>query len=454
MVTRRDIIQTTAAGSLLALAPVPSSGAGALRPPDLSFLTRERLFNAERARYFMQREGLDALVVAQPANVFYLSNHWPQHDRMGFTDTSVAIVSRDPQAPLALVMGAFLYYYSHSPESEFTDRLIFPYTQPDPAGGELSAAGEPPAQTPRMRRVNDPDLVNDLDRQRFAKLGAARHVSASQAWALDKALRELKLTDKVLGIDAVSIQALLDERGVSAEVRPAENTIRRIRLAKSPAELKLMRFAAQQNVDAAVATAQAVRDIATTRELRARFYSEAAMRGNLGVYMVIDGTSSELVDKPIAEGMAFSIDCVSSCRFYHGDFARTIFVGEPHPKMRQVCDAIAVAWRELQTQLRPGLRFADVTRLGRESIKKQGLDLNVAFTPHAVGLFHTDHPRPSLHEPRTVDGLVLEENMILSVDCPVLEAGIGGSAHLEDLMLIKPGGAEPIHDVPPGVFVV
>lgn len=49
---------------------------------------------------------------------------------------------------------------------------------------------------------------------------------------------------------------------------------------------------------------------------------------------------------------------------------------------------------------------------------------------------------------------MLEENRILSVDCPILEAGMGGTAHLEDLLLIGPHGAEAIHEVPPGVIVV
>ena len=43
--------------------------------------------------------------------------------------------------------------------------------------------------------------------------------------------------------------------------------------------------------------------------------------------------------------------------------------------------------------------------------------------------------------------------MILSVDCPVLDTGIGGTAHLEDLVLIGPTGATPLHDVPPNVLV-
>lgn len=53
----------------------------------------------------------------------------------------------------------------------------------------------------------------------------------------------------------------------------------------------------------------------------------------------------------------------------------------------------AIAWQDIREQLRAGLRFADVTRIGRESIRKQGLDLVVSFRPHSVGPFHTDHPK-------------------------------------------------------------
>jgi len=42
----------------------------------------------------------------------------------------------------------------------------------------------------------------------------------------------------------------------------------------------------------------------------------------------------------------------------------------------------------------------------------------------------------------------------LSVDCPVMEAGLGGSAHLEDLTLITKTGGTPIHAVPEPVLQV
>jgi Xaa-Pro aminopeptidase len=50
--------------------------------------------------------------------------------------------------------------------------------------------------------------------------------------------------------------------------------------------------------------------------------------------------------------------------------------------------------------------------------------------------------------------LVLEEGTVFSVDCPVLESGLGGTIHLEDLMLIRRDGAEPQHTIPESVIVV
>ena len=44
--------------------------------------------------------------------------------------------------------------------------------------------------------------------------------------------------------------------------------------------------------------------------------------------------------------------------------------------------------------------------------------------------------------------------MIISVDMPVLNTGIGGSAHLEDLTLITKDGNEQINDIGERIIVV
>jgi Xaa-Pro aminopeptidase len=152
--------------------------------------------------------------------------------------------------------------------------------------------------------------------------------------------------------------------------------------------------------------------------------------------------------------MSFAIDCVSSLRYYHGDFARTVFIGEPTAKMKQVVSVTNRAWQDVRNALRPGLSFPDIQRIGKESIRRQGGDFNISFTPHCVGLYHGDQPWQTPAEPQVLETFVLEEGMVLSVDCPLGHIGCGGSSHLEDLTLITREGSEPIHTVPPNVFVV
>ena len=452
--SRRGIVTASAAVALGALTTGPSEASTPSQSllPDLSFLQDTPIADLERLRRFMAQAGLDALVVSHPANVFYLTNHWPQLDRMGMEGAGIAIVSRDPQRPITLVMHAFLYYFTHSPESKFTDRIIFTYT--NPTGAAATPDSEPPAAPARTMRIVDPEATTSLDAHRFDMYARARPASADASWALKKALIELKLDSAVIGIDETALEGAIKLRGFSGQIRPGENIIRRARLAKSPAELKLMRFAAQANVDAAMIAARRARTLGTSRRLRAEFYAEAAKRGNSGHFMVIGGTSSEVIDQPFVDGTSVSIDCVSTCRFYHGDFGRTIFIGEPHAAVKRAAEAVGTAWQEIRSQLRPGMRFADIPRIGRATLSRLGVDINVSFTPHSVGLFHTDHPQPSLISPRQPEDLMLEENMVLSVDCPVFMAGLGGTIHLEDLMWIRDGRAEPIHTIPPPVIIV
>lgn len=460
--SRRGVLGVGAAAVVTAAAPAAAAPAAATLNqqrtliddaalPDLAFLRSTPLLDRDRLQHFLTAAGLDAIIVAKPANVFYTTNHWPQLDRMGLEGSGVAVVPADPAAPIALVMHAFLYYYTHSPESEFTDRQVFTFTQPEgpPREGEAQKA-----QAARTMRVVDETRTTPLDRHRNAMFARTIGPSIDAAGALRAALIALRLNTRRVGIDDAALAATLADGGFTGTTAPAENVLRQARLAKSPAELLLMRHASAANVAAAMAAAGKARTLGTSRRLRAEFYAEAARRGNDGHFMVIGGTSSEALDQPLVDGSSVSIDCVSTCRFYHGDFGRTIFIGEPPVAVRRAADAVAIAWQEIREQLRPGMRFADIPRIGREALKRQGADLSVSFTPHSVGLFHTDHPQPSLIAPRRPDALVLEENMVLSVDCPVFMAGLGGTVHLEDLMLIRPGPAEPIHPVPPPVIVV
>ncbi|APE29424.1 M24 family metallopeptidase [Aurantiacibacter gangjinensis] len=430
-----------------------SADALSVSPPDLDFLRTDALMDADRLRFLMREAGLDALIVTQPANVFYLTNHWPQLDRMGFDGSGIAILCADPARPLTVVMHAFLYYYTHTPESEFSDREIFTYT--NPIGAPEVEGEEPPSAEARVMEVADGGTLTSLDRHRLLMFGRTQPPSADATWAMRKALHSLGVWQGRVGIDHLGLEAGLRARGFEGDITSqGQDIVRTARLTKSPTEIRMMRLASERNVAAAITAARSARELGSARALRSAFFGEAGRRGNAGVFMVIAGTSTEALDREFTDGMSVSIDCVSTCRFYHGDFGRTIFIGEPPRTVQRAASAVSTAWSEIREQLRPGMRFSEIPRIGRATLDRLGVDLNVSFRPHSVGLFHTDQPATSLLTPAAPPDLVLQENMTLSVDCPVFLAGLGGTIHLEDLMLIRDGRAEAIHDVPPPVITV
>lgn len=213
-----------------------------------------------------------------------------------------------------------------------------------------------------------------------------------------------------------------------------------------------MRAAAQANCRALTAAVSAVRSYPTLRGLRERYFSEVALRGNTAIFMLVDGVMDETYDEPLSEGRAFLVDGVSHRAFYQGDYARTVSIGEPTPELVRVTRALETAWHEIRDSLRPGLRFSQIRATGISCLQRHGYDYTVAFKPHAVGLTHEDQPRMDLAG-RPLD-LELVEGMVLSVDCPLLDVGVGGTAHLEDLMLITGNGAQVIHDTDPALLVI
>ncbi|MFM7433754.1 MAG: M24 family metallopeptidase [Gammaproteobacteria bacterium] len=409
--------------------------------PDIGFATREPFLDRERARRILTEDGLDAMVVGEGRNVFHATNFFPLLERMSMIASTLAIIPRDPQRPVALVIPAFSYYYIQADDGGVPGVQPFVFTSPRPgaAAGDVvihKLDGEPPAREQNRRKV----------------LAAAAPYHASMEQALGKALAELGVARGRLGHDDSSVAQLLTRAAPAATLVDADDTPRRIRLVRTAAEIRMMKLASEANVAAAHATIRAARELGSVRAIRQRFFAEAALRGNLGVFMVVNASSSDAYDEPLRDGQALMIDCVSHLRNFHGDYGRTIFFGEPNKRMRYCTDAMAKTWGELQGLIRPDMRFSQVRELGTATLAKFGIDVPVTFSPHSVGLAHTDQPRLNVDGSRT--DIIIEENMILSIDCPLFETGEGGTAHLEDLVLVRSQGTVPIHDTGTPTYTV
>jgi Xaa-Pro aminopeptidase len=401
------------------------------------------LIDRERATALMRRAGLDALLVTAPLNVYYATGANPVMSRFTQVNVTAALVPADPKRPIAYVGGGFEFY------AGVADGGLNPGVEAYLTGGSL---GDPDSRSsPAFQRVGT-YAFDAREQHRRLLLERSAPFHETLAAALATALRGRAIHGGVIGFDSNDAKALLEASGVGANLRPADDLILHIRLVKTPAELTLMRQASVNNVEASLAAARAARTEGGLARIRQRFFAEAAARGNVGVYGNVDLVMDERLDGSLREGQAFMIDFVSHHGFYQGDYGRTVFFGEPDAQMQHATEVGIAAWHEIESRLRPGLKFSDIRRIGNETVSKLGANFTYAFNPHTVGLQHWDQPRSSV-EGRPHD-LALEAGMVLSVDCPLLNAGVNGTTHLEDLVLITETGSVPLHRQGDNIIVV
>ncbi|MDX2221229.1 MAG: M24 family metallopeptidase [Rhodospirillaceae bacterium] len=402
--------------------------------------------NFAQAEKIMTELGLDAIVVGSGVNFYHATGLDLSATRMGHAPGSYAIITRRQDQRLALVAHAFAYYYTIAQDHRHADYPVYLFTAPAndaPVVGEAEPAALP--GEPFRDRGEAP--LDEIERFRAAALMSAQAQRAAQAslmFAVRKALTDLGVANGRIAVDVPPVWRTVAEAAPKAAIVDADDALRRIRPVKSDVEIALMRQAAQNNAAAALEAVQTVRAGGDVRDLRAAYFAAAARRGMRGVFMVINRVSSPTYAATFRDGQCFSIDCVSEYMGYHGDYARSVFIGEPPANMKKVTAAAAAAWDSIREIIRPGVKFSEVRARGKETLKKMGVDYNISFTPHSVGLYHDDADG-SAGLPRRED-IVLEKGYTLSVDCPLLEAGAGGSHHLEDLTLLTADGGEQIND--------
>ncbi len=455
---RRSLVSTLAAGGI----GLAASGARAaaetkslLTVPAQAPYHVGPLVNRDRATEVLERLGLEGLILAHPINRYYLTGF----DGGTFTasigghNSVYAIISKNRALPVAMVMASFPYYFQMADVQDERNVAIYQYTDPPPAAEKdlsnnsaIVGTGVAPLKAGdigvlRDRKQEPLDRL-EVDRDRHTREQAKRRpVATSAMQALGKAMKDLGLDRGRVGTDVLQNAeewAQIAALAPRAQLADANDATGLIRLVKSPAEIELMRYAARANAEAAFLACKAVRAGATHRDLRSTFYAECAQRGSKGVWMIVDRVHTDVVRGEFRNGQSFMIDAVSTFNGYHGDYGRTVFVGEPSKTMARHTKGIELAWAAVREKLRPGLKFTQLQAIGQEALTKGGFDTAVRITPHSVGILHTDA--------HNIANLTLEKGMIISVDFPVLEAGIGGSAHLEDLTLITADGHELLND--------
>ena len=234
------------------------------------------------------------------------------------------------------------------------------------------------------------------------------------------------------------------------EVIPVESMAEPLREIKEEEEIEKIRKAVS-NVEQALADViPRIRPGLTEKEVA--WWIEAAIREGGAEAVSFDpivasgpnGAKAhhEPSDRRLEEGEPIIIDIGSRLDGYCSDMTRTLVLGGPSDKVREVYSIVRKAQLAAIETIREGMTTAEADAVARTIIEKAGYGKHFIHSlGHGVGL--AVHESPYL---RTTNPATLKEGMVVTVEPGIYLEGWGG-VRLEDMIVIRKDGAEVLnHD--------
>ncbi|MFC7430200.1 MULTISPECIES: M24 family metallopeptidase [unclassified Agrococcus] len=382
----------------------------------MPFATDELAARLDAVRQRMAAADLDALVVADPANIHYLAGY----DAWSFYMPQLLLVTHDEEPVLAL-------------------RAM------DANGAHRTA------RLAASRILGYPETwVHQPDRHPFS-------------WIVD-ALRERGLVQPGrVGYEAeahfLTVRSFLALQAAAPEwtLVDAEQLVNWARLVKSPAELERMRAAGRVCTAAMLAGFEAVRPGMGQHELAAVVAHAQAtgVDGVAGDYPAIVPMlpTGESADTPhmtysgrvLEAGEAVSFEIAGVSERYHAPLARTVSLGEPSRELRALASVTADGLDLVLDAMTPGRTLAEVhglwqahlARAGYEKASRLGYSIGIGYPPdwgeHTVSV-------------RGDDETVLQPGMTLHVIAGMWLTGSG--CELSESVAVTESGIELLTHVP------
>lgn len=287
------------------------------------------------------------------------------------------------------------------------------------------------------------------------------NLPAGHPWTLDMdgvaipawvAERSLKTGSRVVAIeDDMQLnfyRALvrgLEDRSISVALPELHDDIRRMRAVKDGEEIALMRHA-QSITDAAFThMCGFIRPGLTEKQIRTeleRFMFENGADSLAFDSIVASGPNTANPhaipsDRVVERGDFVLMDYGAGYRDYRSDMTRTVVVGEPSAKQREIYDLVRRTHEECVRAIHAGVDGRDIHLLSRKIIGDAGYgDYYGHGLGHGVGI--------DIHELPVFGGRsnVVEEGAVITVEPGVYLPGVGG-VRLEDYGVVTRDGYEP-----------
>ena len=345
------------------------------------FETAEYLDRVGRTKAAMETLGVDLLLVASPANQFYLTGY----DGWSFYTPQMVVVAAEEEEPIWVgramdAVGAKFTVFMHSDQ-------IVPY--PD---GYVSSADRHPM-----------NFLADLISERG---WAARRIGVEMDEYYYTARWHQILTAALP--DATFVDAFL--------------TVNRVRMKKSDREVEFMMEAGRIATAAMQATIDAARPGVRQCDAIAELY-----RVTTGGTPEIGGTFTckppnamagahcsaphlSWTDAPLAADEMFYIE-LGGCRHrYHAPLSRCIYLGQRSERMAFVADVIAEGLEAVLEAVKPGVTCEDLEAVWRRTIARHGIEKDSRIG-YPVGIGYPPTWGELTCSFRAGDRTVLEPNM-------------------------------------------
>ncbi len=397
------------------------------------------LLNRPRAKYVMEKNGLNGLAAQLPINVYYMTDYWGQLMAANFDWTYFAALSCNDAEPPALVLPA-LDLRNLISAGTWVPNIITYTDRPQTGMTSTSGGGIPYGGWPTRSDVPLTELAMEWVEGVEKWCGAT---SANSVEGLARALTDAGLSKGVIGVDDERLVTALPDAGLSeAKVVYRRDVFNEIRVVKSANEIELLKVAAKINEASVLAAIDGLKLGTTWAELEQIYMTNMARQGGAGVYLACG--AGGLPHREVVANEPVMFDGLGKYKGYHGDFGRSTVVGEPTKELETRVKALQAGLETAHNMIRPGVSYSELKTAVSEAVKKAGF--NGAFrdpVPHSLGLEHTDDPTPLDLPPSLKPDRVLEENMVINVDLPHIEIG-WGAIHLEDTVRVTKTGCEAL----------
>ena len=283
-----------------------------------------------------------------------------------------------------------------------------------------------------------------------------RDITLIRDW-FPRFVKELGLNK--LGFEANSVTvATLDryrkafkDAALSCELVSTLDLVENMRICKREDEIRKLERAAEIGDAAFVEASATIRAGDTEREVAIRFEQAARRLGADGLsFPPIVGTGANGAmphhapdDTRIQDGDTIVFDCGVIYAGYCSDLTRTIALGEPSARAKEIYAIVARAQNAGIERLKAGLKGSDVDRAAREVIEQAGYgELFGHGTGHGVGLQVHENP----YVARTSEN-ILDENSVVTVEPGIYIRGEFG-VRIEDMLLVTKDGSRSLSKAP------